>query len=196
MAGNPFSGTAPMAHENTTTPGTAPQRRRGARSKPKRASIPQVVTTTRCRERNMNNDAYRKLQQRIEDRTAHIGILGLGYVGLPLARAFCQAGFAVNGFDVDVERIEQLNKGESPLTHFSNDELNDLVERGVFFATDDFKLLRRMDVAIVCVPTPLNPARDPDLSHVRDAVENIRRYLNDGMLVVLESGQSNVIRFG
>ncbi len=135
----------------------------------------------------MNDDAHQHLQRRIEDRTAHVGIIGVGYVGLPLARAFCRAGYAVNGFDVDRERVSELNAGKSPLSHMPSAELADMVESGAFYATDDFKLLRRMDVAIICVPTPLTPARDPDLSHVRSAAENIRRYMNDGMLVVLES---------
>lgn len=132
-------------------------------------------------------DARRTLAQRLEDRTAHIGILGLGYVGLPLARAFCQAGFAVNGFDVDRKRCEELNRGISPLRHLPNEDIRRLIDDGVFYATDDFKVLRRMDVAIICVPTPLTSAREPDLSYVEEASSHIRRYMNPGMLVVLES---------
>ena len=135
----------------------------------------------------MAEDAFDTLRARIEDRTAHIGIIGLGYVGLPLAQAFCRAGYAVNGFEVDRARIDSLNSGESPLMNVPGEEFDRMVQEGVFYATDDFKLLRRMDVAIICVPTPLSPARDPDLSHVRAAAENLKRYMNSGVLVVLES---------
>ncbi len=135
----------------------------------------------------MNGDSFQTLSNRIEERTAHIGIVGLGYVGIPLARAFCRAGFAVNGFDIDRNRVQKLNGGHSPLQHIPGAEFERLVRDGIFYATDDFKLLRRMHVAIICVPTPLTPARDPDLSFVREATENIRRYMDSGMLVILES---------
>ncbi|MFN0060822.1 MAG: nucleotide sugar dehydrogenase [Planctomycetota bacterium] len=132
-------------------------------------------------------DRFQELKKRLEDRTAQVGILGLGYVGIPLARAFCKAGFRVHGFDVDTERCALLNRGESPILHIPAADLAGLVQSGVFVATTEFKLLRRMDVAIICVPTPLTTARDPDLSYVRDATTSIRRYMNPGMLVVLES---------
>ena len=135
----------------------------------------------------MATHAFGDLQRKIEERSARIGIIGLGHAGLPLARAFCAAGYPVTGFDLDEERVETLNRGESPLGHIPSVELKEMVEKRVFSATEDFEPLRRMNVAIICVPTPLTPAREPDLSHVRTAAETIRQYLNPGLLVVLES---------
>lgn len=124
---------------------------------------------------------------RIEKREARVGIIGLGYVGLPLARAFSLAGFPVHGFDVDERKIECLDRGESYIKQIPGDWITECREAGKFAATNDFRVLRQMHVIILCVPTPISRHREPDLSFIRKTVQEIRRHLNRGQLIVLES---------
>ncbi len=128
-----------------------------------------------------------QLEGRIADRSARIGIIGLGYVGVPLARAFTRAGFRVRGLDVDLERVQTLDEGRSPIAHVPDEDVARMRERGRLQVTSDPKQLRKVDVVLICVPTPITETREPDLSHVRDAVSEIARYMNPGTLVVLES---------
>ena len=127
-----------------------------------------------------------ELISRIEARTAVIGIVGLGYVGLPLVLSFAEAGFKVLGFDVDQPKIDGLHAGKSPIAHISQDSIQKLVAGG-FEATADFSRAAEADVLILCVPTPLNRYREPDLSYVTSTVDSIVPYLKFGQMVSLES---------
>ncbi len=134
----------------------------------------------------MPESAEDQLRSLIADRSARVGVIGLGYVGLPLALSICEAGLPVLGFDVDGERVEGLNRGCSPIPVFA-ERLRVAVERGRFRATADFSLLGEPDVIVICVPTPLTLERDPDLTFVRRAAESVAATLRRGQLVVLES---------
>jgi UDP-N-acetyl-D-glucosamine dehydrogenase len=126
------------------------------------------------------------LLARIADRSALIGIVGLGYVGLPLMSRFVEQGFRVVGFDLDAERVALLNRGESPIRHIPAAGIAAAAKRG-FEATGDFARAAQADVLIVCVPTPLDRHREPDLSHVRASIRSLAPYLRAGQAVSLES---------
>jgi UDP-N-acetyl-D-glucosamine dehydrogenase len=123
---------------------------------------------------------------RVESRAARVGILGLGYVGLPLARAFAAAGFPVLGFDTDPIKVARLREGRSYVGHIPDRAIAEM-RQGGFEATTDFDRLGEADAVLVCVPTPLTEAREPDLSHVAHSARAIARRLRPGQLVVLES---------
>jgi UDP-N-acetyl-D-glucosamine dehydrogenase len=125
--------------------------------------------------------------ERLSRRTLNVGIIGLGYVGLPLVRTFVEAGFRCIGFDVDPNKIERLHAGESYIGHLSANWIADAVERRQFEPTADMRRLDEPDAIIICVPTPLTDARDPDLSYVVATAEQIAAELRPGQLVVLES---------
>ncbi len=125
--------------------------------------------------------------QKVEEREALIGVIGLGYVGLPLVRAFADAGFRVLGFDVDPEKVETLNAGGSYIQHVPAEAIRELRESQSFEATCDFDRLREPDCILICVPTPLSDNREPDMTYVRDTAEAIARRLRKGQLVILES---------
>ena len=127
------------------------------------------------------------LGKKINNKTAVVGVIGLGYVGLPLVMAFEKAGFNVIGFDLDIKKIIQLNDGKSYIKHISPDRTKALREHNRFRATVDFSLLRDVDCIIICVPTPLNKQREPDLSYVFDTTRTIAQYLRNGQLISLES---------
>lgn len=124
---------------------------------------------------------------RIADRSALVGIIGQGYVGLPLALVFEEAGFRVRGFDIDPEKVGALSRGESYIRHIGADRVRDAVARGRFTATTDFDDLAACDAVLICVPTPLGAHREPDLSFVHGTAEAIARRLRPGQLIVLES---------
>ncbi len=126
------------------------------------------------------------LATRIHEQKALVGIIGLGYVGLPLARAFSAKGFPVLGFDVDPVKVEKLARGESYIGHIGPDSIREMRQQG-FSATADFTRLREADAVIICVPTPLNDTREPDLTYVVSSVQAIAATLRPGQLVVLES---------
>ena len=128
-----------------------------------------------------------KLQDAIAARSAVIGTIGLGYVGLPLMRAFHEAGFPVLGFDVDPRKIEQLAQGQSYLKHLGEDFVTDLSKSDRFEATTDFARLGEADVLLICVPTPLGQHKEPDLSYVENTADAIAATLRPGQLIVLES---------
>ncbi len=123
----------------------------------------------------------------IQTKKAKVGVLGLGYVGLPLVHLFAKAGFPVTGFDIDEEKVAQLNKGKSYIKHISDKLLTDLIKKKSFQATTDFSLLRDMSAVIICVPTPLTENREPDMSYIVSTAQVIRDHLPKGQLVVLES---------
>lgn len=136
----------------------------------------------------MNVDINHKtLSARIDDRSALVGIIGMGYVGLPLMLASTGKKFRVVGFDIDTEKVMGLNRGKSPLKHVADTHIAAVREAGLFEATDDLKRLSEVDVVIICVPTPLGNHREPDLSFVITTTEAVARGLHPGQLVVLES---------
>jgi UDP-N-acetyl-D-glucosamine dehydrogenase len=126
------------------------------------------------------------LLARIENKTARVGIIGLGYVGLPLARAFAAGGFGVLGFDVDAAKVEKLQRGDSYIRSVPAKAVAEM-RAASFEATDHFERLEEPDAVIICVPTPLTKAREPDLSYVCNSVEAVAAVLRPGQLVVLES---------
>ena len=127
------------------------------------------------------------LSTAIDERTAQIGVIGLGYVGLPLALEFAKAGFQVTGFDLDGDKIRVLEQGGSYIEDVPADEVKAAIEAGKLRATADFAALRETDIINVCVPTPLTRSKDPDLSHMQSAVREIQGRLRPGQLVVLGS---------
>ena len=130
---------------------------------------------------------YDALFNKIESRTAVIGVIGLGYVGLPLVLEFARKGFKSYGIDINRSLIDSLAGGISYIPHISNDELERVVSDGVLIPTTDHSLLRKVDVIAICVPTPLTKNREPDLSCIMESGSMIARYLKRGALVVLES---------
>src|SRR6266571_7804576 len=127
------------------------------------------------------------LPKRIEDRSALIGIIGMGYVGLPLMLSSTAKKFRVLGFDIDRKKVESLNCGRSPLKHVANTRIAAMREAQLFEATRDLKRLSEVDIVVICVPTPLGIHREPDLSFVVTTAQEIARCLHRGQLVVLES---------
>src|SRR5437867_5171422 len=127
------------------------------------------------------------LHQAIDERTAQVGVIGLGYVGLPLALLFHEAQFPVIGFDVDAKKTETLNRADSYISHIGAERIAKAFGSERAVATTDFSRLRECDAIIVCVPTPLGDHREPDLKFVRMTAEVIAQHLRPGQLVVLES---------
>ncbi len=130
---------------------------------------------------------HAELLAKISARSALVGVIGMGYVGLPLAVRAAAQGFPVLGFDVSPERVDQLNAGQSYIGDVPSATLADLRDSGRFVATTDSARMASCDLLIICVPTPLNLTRDPDLSHVEAAAATIARRLRPGQLVILES---------
>ena len=129
----------------------------------------------------------KQLQQAVANKSAIIGIVGLGYVGLPLVRAFVGAGFRTMGFDVDQKKVDELLAGRSYIEHISSKWISQCIENDRFEPTADMKRLSEADVLLICVPTPLNESRDPDLQYVESTTRFIAKALRPGQLVVLES---------
>jgi UDP-N-acetyl-D-glucosamine dehydrogenase len=125
--------------------------------------------------------------EKIENKSAIVGIIGLGYVGLPLAIHFCKAGFNVIGFDLDAEKIDKLKAGESYIRHVPAEPIAGLMNSGQCQATMDFSRLGEVDCILICVPTPLTEKLEPDLSYLVSTTETIQQYIRPGQLVVLES---------
>ncbi len=128
-----------------------------------------------------------ELRERIEKRTARVCVVGLGYVGLPLAETFARGGYPVLGFDVDAAKVERLRRGESYIGHIRSERVAELVATGRFDATTDPRRFAEADAVVVCVPTPLTDAREPDLSFIEGTARSLRPHLRRGQLVVLES---------
>ncbi len=126
-------------------------------------------------------------EKKIKDRKAHIGIIGLGYVGLPLLKTFLAGGFRVMGFDIDTKKVKMLNRGKSYIKHVQTKELKKYIKGKKFQATANFKNLAKVDVIIICVPTPLDAHKNPDLSYVLNTTEVIAQNLRKGQIVILES---------
>jgi len=134
-----------------------------------------------------SSSAYDILSNKIETRSARAGVIGLGYVGLPLAIAIARSGFAVTGFDIDPKKIVSLDARRSYIDAVTSDDLAAEIDGRRFCATTDFAGLAACDVIVICVPTPLTKHRDPDLSFVEATSRSIAEYLRSGQLVVLES---------
>lgn len=132
----------------------------------------------------MKNESH-NLIEKIRRKEAKIGIIGLGYVGLPLVIEFCKAGFSVIGFDIDEEKVNKLNNGESYIKHIDSEKIKNCLPS--FEATSDFSNISNVNVIIICVPTPLNKNREPDMSYVFNTAKTISRYIKKGQLIVLES---------
>ena len=146
-----------------------------------------VFTSMLAKSADAQSDILRQFQARVKERTAQVGVVGMGYVGLPIALLFAKKGFPTTGFDIDPAKIDSLCHGNSYIKHIPEDEIAQEVQEGRFHPTTDFAKLRDMDAIIICVPTPLDDHREPDLSFIRATAEVISRHLCRGQLVVLES---------
>lgn len=135
----------------------------------------------------MNANGYSDLLKRFKSKTAKVGIIGLGYVGLPLALASAKCGFATAGFDVDEAKIIALGQGQSYLKHISGTNIKKAINSGMLCVSGDFNRLVDMDAILICVPTPLAPENKPDLSYVTSTAEVIAKNIKAGQLIVLES---------
>ena len=158
----------------------------------------------------MNNHIDNALIRKFDARSAHVAVIGLGYVGLPLAVAFAEAGYQVTGIDLDARKVDAINRGESYIEDIPSETLARYVMTeaeggrqwavdsrlptayrlptpGSLAATTDFAVLAECDAVSICVPTPLNKTGDPDISYIVSATEQIARYLHPGMVIVLES---------
>lgn len=129
----------------------------------------------------------KELSELIQSKTATVGVIGLGYVGLPLLRAFIEAGYNAMGFDVDQSKVDCLENGKSYIDHIPSDWVESWIDEDKFSATTDMRRLFAPDVVLICVPTPLTDSRDPDLSYVRSTAQQIAKAIRPGQLVVLES---------
>lgn len=127
------------------------------------------------------------LEQKIEKKQVLVGILGLGYVGLPLAREFATSGIKALGFDIDDKKVKTLNAGRSIIKHVPHEQVRRMVKSGKFSATSDMSLLKKPDAILICVPTPLTANREPDMQYVENSTRTIAKFLRKGQLIVLES---------
>ena len=127
------------------------------------------------------------LRKKIESHQATVGVVGLGYVGMPLAVEFAEAGFHVVGIDVDATKVASINRGESYIQDVPTSVLNPLVKAGKIKATADFAAVAELDTINICVPTPLRKTKDPDMSYIVNACQDIAKYMHPGMLLILES---------
>jgi UDP-N-acetyl-D-glucosamine dehydrogenase len=130
---------------------------------------------------------FENLRRKIESRQAHAGVVGLGYVGLPLAVELAQAGFCVTGIDVQASKVDAINRGESYVQDVPTSVLKPLVESGKVRATTDFAAVAGLDTVNICVPTPLRKTKDPDMSYIVSSCQEIAKHFHAGMLVILES---------
>ncbi|MET0274582.1 MAG: NAD(P)-binding domain-containing protein, partial [Phenylobacterium sp.] len=131
--------------------------------------------------------SFETLRAALADGSAVAGVIGLGYVGLPLAVSAAKGGFSTIGFDIDPAKAAQLNSGSSYIDAVSDDDLGPLARDGRFVATDDFDRLAECDVIVICVPTPLTRHREPDMSYIEATARETASRLRPGQLVVLES---------
>ena len=130
---------------------------------------------------------YEKLLKKIKNKSAKIGVIGLGYVGLPLVIRFGEENFNITGFDIDEKKVTKLNEGKSYIKHIKSEKINLLVEKKQFRATSDFSELKKVDCIIICVPTPLTDKKQPDLTYIDNTTQQISAYLKKGHLISLES---------
>jgi len=127
------------------------------------------------------------LLEKIQSRTARTGVVGLGYVGLPLAVELAKAGFRTTGIDLDARKVQAISEGRSYIPDVRTNDVQALHGSGTLDATTDFAVVRELDTINICVPTPLRKTKDPDMSYIVSAVEAIAKHLHPGMLIILES---------
>jgi len=127
------------------------------------------------------------LKQNIVSKNARIGVIGLGYVGLALAIEFAKSGFNVTGIDKNLDKVNTINSGKSPIIDVSDEEIKHFQQNGKLVAVNDYSLVSELDAISICVPTPLRKTKDPDMSFIVDATKQIKKYLKRGQLIVLES---------
>src|SRR5438876_6078615 len=135
------------------------------------------------KEESMDNSVLEKISR----RTLRVAVIGLGYVGLPLATTFAEAGFQVTGIDVDQKKVDQANRGESYIQDIPDSLLRRLIDAACLNFTSDYTILDEEDAILICVPTPLGKTRDPDISYVISATQQVKTHLQPGQLVILES---------
>lgn len=133
------------------------------------------------------SNVKQELLRKIADKSAVVGIVGLGYVGLPLAVEMAEAGYKTIGFDVQAQKVELVNAGHNYIGDIVGDKLKNMVETGFLRATSDFDFIRDVDAVAICVPTPLDKYQQPDISYVKGSTESVAEHVHPGMLVVLES---------
>ncbi|HBC97291.1 MAG TPA: UDP-N-acetyl-D-glucosamine dehydrogenase, partial [Clostridium sp.] len=135
----------------------------------------------------MNNKLKEELLKKIHDKSAVVAVIGLGYVGLPLAVEKAKAGYKTIGFDVQESKVKMVNEGHNYIGDVVDGELKELVEKGLLSATVDFSVVKDADFIAICVPTPLDQYQQPDISYVKNSSIEISKYLKRGSVVVLES---------
>ena len=135
----------------------------------------------------MESNMKQELLKKIESRSIVAGVVGLGYVGLPLAVEKAKAGFKTIGFDVQTSKVDAVNAGHNYIGDVVNADLEKLVKEGALRATTDFGFIKEVDFIAICVPTPLDKHQEPDISYVRDSAMAVSKYLKPGTMVVLES---------
>jgi UDP-N-acetyl-D-glucosamine dehydrogenase len=128
-----------------------------------------------------------ELLEKIQSKNAKVGVIGLGYVGLPLALEFALKGFDVLGFDIDERKIKILLEGKTYIKHINEIKIQDALKIKKFSATSDFSRLTDVDAIIICVPTPLNEHREPDMTYIENTARTVAQFLRKGQLVSLES---------
>jgi len=137
--------------------------------------------------KNIENPYKKQLLNKIKNKTAILGVIGLGYVGLPLAVEKAKAGYKTIGFDMQEKKVHWVNEGRNYIGDIVDSDLKEVVDKGLLHATADFSFVKDVDTICICVPTPLDIYQQPDLSYVKNSTENIAKYLHPGMLIVLES---------
>ena len=145
-----------------------------------------MLSNLNLKSENYTDAVAYQLCKRIQNREICVGIIGLGYVGLPLAIRFSEEGFKTIGLDIDTKKIDKLNRGESYIRHIDLEKIINTVKNG-FTATNKFNEIANIDVILICVPTPLGPHNEPDLSFIHDTLDTIRPYLRENHLLILES---------
>src|SRR5919112_2817059 len=135
----------------------------------------------------MSASVAETLREKIRSRRARTGVVGLGYVGLPLAVELAKAGFHATGIDLDSRKVQSINDGRSYIPDVATADVQALHAKGLLDATTDFSVVKDLDTINICVPTPLRKTKDPDMSYIVSAVEAIAKHLHKGMLIVLES---------
>ncbi len=128
-----------------------------------------------------------ELREKIRTKKAQIGVIGLGYVGLPLALEFVRSGYCVTGIDKSSQRVESLNKGTSYVIDVRDEDIAQFIEKGIFKVTDDTSVLTALDAISICVPTPLTKTKDPDMSYIINVSQEIKKYMHNDQLFILES---------
>ena len=133
------------------------------------------------------NTLKQRLLTKIKNKTAVLGVIGLGYVGLPLAVEKAKAGYKTIGFDMQAKKVHMVNKGQNYIKDIIDSDLKEVVNKGTLQATTDYSFVKDIDTICICVPTPLDIYQQPDLSYVKNSTENIAKYIHPGMLIILES---------